>query len=238
MIWSLRSSIAICALVCGHTVSAQPTPSTTIGIKVKLFDADRPSRAVTPLMAYGYYRPGEGIEAQFLDNLIFEKQENGFYLVTVPRGILLERLVIDVQEPGYNEAVLTKIVTANDMIVYPGASDSGGIFNFQGYKNQMATYAALYSELVEDLRLVTPEHIRALYGSQILAMPAADDLARLPGLDSRQRAFARELRRDVLQQYGFLPAEKRAVHVAGCAPVRRYCVPLRRGCCMVRWCRR
>lgn len=203
---------------------AKKADETKIGIRVKVFDADRPTVALTPLAAYGYYRPGEAQEPLFLDDLKFEAQEKGFYLVTVPRGILLERLVIEVRERNYNPAVLTKVVTANEMVVYPGASDSQGVFSFQGYKGQLQTYAALYTELVEDLRLVSPEDIRGMFGTKILAMPEADDLQRLPGLDPRQRDFARQLRTDLLRLYGYLPPEVKKPS----QPTYVVCYPARR----------
>lgn len=201
--------------------------ATKIGIRVKLFDADRPTVALTPRFAFGYYRPGEGEEPQYLRDLKFEPQEKGFYLVTVPKGILLERLVITVQEPNYNAAVLTKVVTANEMVVYPGASDSKGVFSFQGFKGQLQTYAALYAELVEDLRLATPEDVRGMFGNQILSMPEADDLVRLPGLDARQREVARKLRADVLRTYGYLPPEAEKPTPSNAVVVNQCCKPRR-----------
>lgn len=214
----MRSAVVIVCFAWGGIALGQNAQSPTgdtakkpdesrIGIRVKVFDADRPAVPLTPLAAFGYYRPGEGLEPLFLDDLKFEAQDKGFYQVTVPKSILLERLVITVAERNYNPAVLTKIVTANEMVVYLGASDSQGVFSFQGYKGQLQTYAALYAELVEDLRLASQGQLREMFGSKILAMPEADDLVRLPGLDARQRDVARRVRTEVLRLFGYLPPE-------------------------------
>lgn len=197
---------SMCDIASGQNAQ-KPADATKIGIRVKVFDADRPTIPLTPLAAFGYYRPGEGQEPLFLDDLKFEAQDKGFYQVTVPKSILLERLVITVAESSYNPAVLTKVVTANEMVVYLGASDSQGVFSFQGYRGQLQTYAALYAELVEDLRLASQDQLKSMFGGKLLAMPEADDSVRLPGLDARQRDVARGLRIDVLRLFGYLPPE-------------------------------
>lgn len=199
-------SVAILSL-CSSLFAQQPERDpNTIEIRVKLFNADRPAEPLTPRLIFAYRRPAEGEEPVLLnqDQLKIKPVENNFYVLTVPKGLLLERIVFLVQESQFNVAVLTKVVTANDMVVYPGASDSGGEFSFHGYKGQMALYGALYDELVEDLRMLNHQQIREMFGSQILAMPNAYDYRRLPNLDPRQRQVLHQLHQNVLRTYGYI----------------------------------
>jgi len=151
-------------------------------------------------------------KAEFLEAVeISRSEKEGLDELKVSKGWLIEQLLIQINDPEkeYNPAILTKVVSAADMTVYPGASKSTDPFAFQAYQAQMGAYRTLLLQLLEEVNPLIRERVRddlrAAFGNQLRNMGNLD--RRLANAKPDELKTARKLRNEVLKLYGLAPVE-------------------------------
>jgi hypothetical protein len=106
--------------------------------------------------------------------------------------------------------VVTKLVTANNMIIYPGASEPGDRFSFQGYIAQLSAYKSILSQLIDEFgsqKDLILKEMKASFGKQLEEMAEAEAKGRLSDFTPEQMTSARKLLAEVLTLYGLRQAE-------------------------------
>jgi len=217
-------------------------PKTQVVVKFKIFDANDPSKFLTPAKrAIVYARNPQTLKTFTLEEPpIKGPSKDGFYEVAIQKGYLVEQLEISIVDgdSDYSPAVLSKVITSADMLVYPGASKTTDKFSFQAYLAQMGVYRALLAQLIEDVDEQEKERRRTIlreeFKVQLGRMSDVD--ARLLSNDPVEKEAAKKLAKEVLQLYGLMPPD--APMMADCdalVPPQPY-MPRRR-CCLFGWCR-
>lgn len=200
------STIALVFLVIEReTAEAQEAKPKTFKIEFKVFPANNPTGSSLPAFdrATIHYRNKVESLPDFKFNLpVVGPDARGFYSVTVDEGWLVDNLVIRLKGV-VNPAVITKLVTRDNMILYPGASESGEKFKFPAYMTQMGTYRSLFREFVEeaqlDLREVNRLALLDAFKPQLEKMAQVRD--RLPDATEEQIATATKLVNEVVRLY-------------------------------------
>lgn len=226
-------------LFAGPALSQEKKPAAAeVTVNFKIFDTNEPTRQLTPAKrAIVYARDRQTLKAFALaEPPIKGPSKDGFYEVRVQKGWLVEQLEISVVDgdKDYNPAVLTKVITSADMIVYPGASKSTDQFSFQEYLAQMGTYRALLAQLIEEADEPEKERRRTIlregFRTQLTRM--ADLEARLISADPEERKAAKKLANEVLKLYGLPyeeePAPPPAYLLVCPCPTYAVCPPARR----------
>jgi hypothetical protein len=144
-----------------------------------------------------------------------DKTHKDFYSVELDKGDLVEHLIIFVQGTKYSPADMVKIVTKDQMTLYPGASSSLDRFGFTAYMNQLNTYRAIMTDLLDEFpaeRTQIRQVLSAAFRTQLTNMAQAADERpnqvapneniRLLTDDAGEIAAARKLADDVLKLYG------------------------------------
>jgi hypothetical protein len=149
--------------------------------------------------------------------------------ITVKKGVLIEQLVVQVLRPDTNPAVVTKLVTADKMTLFPGASGAKEEFSIFSYLAQVNTYRGIFIEFVEqvpaDQREGNRSNLLKAFGRQLEDM--SDVNARLPKASDGEKAKALKAITEVVRLYKNIPEP----------PQPKCCVPYcyqYQGC----WCRR
>jgi hypothetical protein len=203
-------------------VSAQ-VPDITI--KFKAFDANQTKNPVplvpaTKANLFVRFRN----EARFLTavDVVVSTTDKGFFEMKIPRGPtvddvwLIEQLVIEIDDPrkDFNPAIITKVVAAANMTLYPGASKSTEKFSFLSYVAQLGAYQALGAELLKEQGINSVErkgrlnYLQKNFEHQLKEMEQVSlDPNKLLTSDSKEIAVARKLIKDVLQLYELIPAD-------------------------------
>jgi hypothetical protein len=204
----LICGIAYCLFLCHNEARAQEEAK-AFKIEFKVFPANSPTAA--PLLPFDtatiHYRNKVEGQPDFKFNLpVAGPDDKGFYSIPVQEGWLIDNLVIRVKG-AVNPAVVTKLVTRQNMVIYPGASDSGEEFKFPAYMTQMGTYRSLYREFIEDapaeIREVNRASLLAAFRTQLENMAKVND--RLPKAKPEELAAASKLKDEVIRLYFALP---------------------------------
>lgn len=220
---ALVAAGAILTLSCQDGARAQDEKPKALKIEFKVFPANEPAGKpleVLELATIHYRSKIDGLPDSKFDLPVAGPDAKGFYSVEIAPGLLIDNLVI--RPKGLpNVAVVTKLVTANNMVLYPGASDSKDKFKFPTYMSQMGVYRNLYREFVEDFPVPQQERNRA--GLLAAFRPQLENMAdldgRLPEATDTERASAKKLRDEVISLYFNLPKPTTET-----APVRRCCL--------------
>ena len=216
---------------CGGMVEAQPSGQSPqeVTIKLKLFDSNQPTTELIPSNVIITLRNPADNQPQYLPNVRIEQipEQKGFYRVKLPKGRLVERMVIQVDSASgtnFNPGVVTKVVTAADMTVYPGASDPGDKFAFQSYIGQLEVYRSIFDDLIatfgDSQDKVIRAQLKSAFEPQLHKMADAEHSGRLTGFSEEQLKTAREKTKSILVLYGILPEDKAAplvVYAPDCA---------------------
>jgi hypothetical protein len=206
-VWTALSVMATAiSLGCGLKAFGDDPKLEKLQIQFKIFDADDATVELTPVKkATIQYRSKVVRQPDIkFDLAVSERDAKGLYSVEVEKGWLIDRLVIRSTKANTNPAVVTKIVTANNMVVYPGASDSTEEFKFQNYMAQLGTYRDLYVQFVDevsaDRREGNRKNLRDAFTTQLENM--ANLKARIPAATPEQLPAAQKLLDEVLVAYG------------------------------------
>lgn len=231
----------ILLLVVPISLSAQEKPDnpTDVVVRFKIFDTNKPTKQLTPAKRAIVYARDPGTLKAFplSEPKIKGPDKDLFYEVSIPKGWLIEQLEITIVdgEKDYNPAVITKIVSAANMNVYPGASRSTDEFSFQAYIAQLGTYRALIGQLIEEVDDVEKERRRG-----VLREEFRDQLKRMAEVEKRlksatpnEKLTAQKLADEVLELYGLsspkVPESIPQIYY----PLQPYPKP----CCFFRFCR-
>ena len=87
--------------------------------------------------------------------------KDGFSEMQVAKGWLVEQIVIEINDPvkEYNPAIITKVVSADNMTLYPGVEGERA-FCVPGLRRSVERqYRALATELLEDVDPIEREHM-------------------------------------------------------------------------------
>lgn len=145
---------AVIALTC-HADIAEAQDKGQVTVKFKIFDTNEPTKRLNPVpQAIAFLRNPVTLKGDLQERVnITRPMKDGLDELKVSKGWLIERLVIDVDDPekDYNFAAITKVISAADMTIYPGASRSTDRFAFQAYIAQMGAYRALLAEVLEEV---------------------------------------------------------------------------------------
>ena len=162
-----RNLLVVFALIGPSSLYAIDNPSTApdannkneVVIQFRVFDANKPDNALHPDLTS---RPviflrnlDTNKDELYLGNskddirIVPSKDRKDFYEITLPKGRLINDLSIDVLEPNTNAAAIVKVVTANNIVVYPGASRSLEEFTFPAFAAQLGQYQKLMTELTD-----------------------------------------------------------------------------------------
>jgi hypothetical protein len=225
--------VGMCAL---RGVHAQDDPPTsTINIRLKVFDTNAPSERLTPAtVASNFVRDPVTRKAVFLENVPVErlKTDGAFDQLTVSKGWLVEKLVIQIVDARkvYNPAIVTKVVSNADMTIYPGASASTDEFSFNSYMAQMGAYQTLLAELLDEVGAGERERVRAsLRAAFVRQLTNMSDVkARLKRPTSEEFRSARKIRDEVLRLYGIASVPEPSKVVSDCCRAKRRLCMFRR----------
>lgn len=220
----LLAGIVICGLTTGTLRAQLPpradeqAPDGRAFIIIKLFDANNPGGdPLQPRNAIGFYRDQQNRNIPRLmrsEDLLFEDIGNNFWRVSVPRNILVESITVKVASANgtdYNPATISKIVTRDRMIIYPGASDpEEKDFHIYAFLGQMATYQTILSQLLDEFpgeSAFIKKFLLDQYGKQIEAMDRRAQLGRITdqrgkSASAQQLKQARDLANKVMIAYG------------------------------------
>ena len=200
-------------------MKTEPPKKTEVIIQFKVFDANDPGKQYHPDLSS---RP-----IIFLRNLQTKKDEvylgtsdkdiaivqsktrEGFYEITLPAGRLINDLAIDLIEPNTNAAAIIKVVTANDIVTYPGASTSAETFAFTPYVAQLGVYRNLMTELLDqfpDRRVEIAGVLEKRFSGRLVKMQDVLDERRVTFAALGQDVTARKVLNDVLELYEILPS--------------------------------
>jgi hypothetical protein len=185
----------------------------TITLQIKVFNSNKADEQVVPTEAEIYVRKAGSVTSDFYDRMsLGMKDAKEFYPIQLPKGVFIERIAILTERGGvvFNTATITHVVTADNMVMYPGASNPLEKFNFSAYVSQLGTYRDMFTELVDQYGEAQRGAIRAFLepkvGKQVKQMAAAISEGRL-ALDkdekaaAGQRAGAQKLADDVVELY-------------------------------------
>jgi hypothetical protein len=213
----MHAAVPLCAtllaVLAGQTSPALAQDAAKITVKFKIFDTNEPIKRLNPLKtASNFVRDPGTKKAEFLETVeITRPEKEGLDELKVSKGWLIEQLLIQIDDPEkeYNPAIITKIVSAADMTVYPGASKATDPFAFQAYQAQMGAYRTLLSQLLEEvdpsIRERVRDDLRAAFGKQLRNMGEVDK--RLANAKPDELEAARKLRNEVFKLYGLPPVE-------------------------------
>src|SRR5215207_6396539 len=134
-------TVAVLFIAAGERAVGQPPAAplpTNVTIQFRVFDAFNPGREFTPAdEGQIILRNREGLRNEELTVRITpvppvpgQKKET-LYQITVLRGKVIDELLIPIAGVQTNPAILTKLVTVQDMTLYPGASVSNGKRQFK-----------------------------------------------------------------------------------------------------------
>lgn len=239
----LLVTVTVTTAVAGQGGATGQEPKEVV-IKFKVFDANKTKNPV-PLKpaatANVFVRNPFNNKAQFLQSVKVtgpNDPKDGFYEMKISRGPsvedvwLVEQLVIEIDDPqkDYNPAIITKVVSADSMTLYPGASDSKDKFSFSSYVAQLSAYRALCAELLEEEGLAAEDRRQRLeflqrgFGKQLRQMEEVSrDPERLLTRKATEITVAQQSVREVLKLYELLPPEPPApsVEVIQFVPIHR-----------------
>lgn len=194
--------------------------SKTVIVQFKIFDANKPTILFTPDLTR---RPvvflrnlQNNADELFLGTedkpitIVPSKERAGFYEITLPRDRLINDMTIDLKEASTNFASITKIVTRDNVVVYPGASKSREDFTFTAYQAQLGRYDSLMTQLTEqfyDRREEIRKVLIERYGSNLTDMQYVLDSNKVSfARPAEQAPIARKTLNDVLVLYGITPS--------------------------------
>lgn len=210
-------------------VAQQPAPADakkeTIVIQFKIFDANRPTEELKPNLNRKpiiLLRNLDTLDEElFLGNkdtdisIVESKERKGFYEIVLPKGRLINDMAIDVEQANTNPGAVIKVVTANNIVVYPGASSSVETFSMNAYAAQLGRYGSLLAQLTEAFP-GRKDEIRGVlinrYGHLLMNMKGVLDNNQVRFTDPSQAASARKTLNETLVAYGLMAPE---------APVRQ-----------------
>jgi hypothetical protein len=210
-----RLTAVILSCVLSGPAIAQPPEEITI--KLKVFDSNKPKTELVPRNAIIFLRNPLDNQPEYVGDRALEAipTEKGFYQLKLPKGRLIERIAIQIDSvsgTGYNAAEIKKIVTANDMTIYPGASDPGDTFSFQAYMGQLDSYRGIFNDLIEtfdqDRGVAIRKQLKDGFGPLIEKMALAESEGRLLKFTPEQLKTAREATDSLLRLYGLRPEKK------------------------------
>jgi hypothetical protein len=214
-----KPSMLVAAVIC--LAASHLGAQEKIAVKFKIFDTNVPTKALDPVRkANIFVRDPVTKKPTFLDAEDVKELADKFFEVRVAKGWLVEQMVIYVNDPqkDYNPAFLTKVVSAADMLVYPGASKSTDEFAFQAFLAQMSAYRAFLAQLLDEVEPSLHERVRTnlrtAFETQLRNMGDID--RRLPRAKVEERNAAAKLRDEVFRLYGLLPPEQPAEQIVEC----------------------
>lgn len=208
---ALAIVMAICWVIQGLIAPANAQDKDEIVVKLKLFDSNEPNIELIPKSTIVHLRDRVTGQPQLRRDvaLTASPDQKGFYQVLLPKNRLIETFVISVSAASgtnYNPAVLSKIVTANDMVVYPGASNPGDSFGFSAYVGQLTIYKTILSHLLDEFGETQEDVIRKelkdTYTEQLKVMEQAEAKGKLSALKPEQLETARKVLDETLKLYG------------------------------------
>lgn len=246
----LRSAVAVSVMLAGRSWAAdapqaQGQSADSIVIQFKLFDANDPKIELHPDLTR---KPiillrnlATRTEELFLgdkdsDASVREsKDRKGFYEITLPKGRLINQMFIDVQEANTNPGAIIKVVTANNIVVYPGASNSLEQFGVAAYIAQLSQYASLLNQIEAEFpgrRAEVQAALRARYEGLLRNMERGLDHLLVRPEQQDQMAAATKTLNDVLQLYGLRtpPAPPQQVVICSCRCAEHHVLFGRRRC--------
>jgi uncharacterized protein (TIGR03000 family) len=217
MSWRLQLVFVTAVTICLAEGPANAQKPETVGVRFKVFDSNAPTKVLKPVnQAINFVRDPVTKKPQLLEAVaITGPDKDGFYQLKVSKGWLIEQLVIQIDDPekDYNPAIITKVVSAADMTLYPGASRSTDAFGIQAYLAQLGAYKTLMAELLdivpEASRPQVRDNLKKAFQSQLLSMAKLDE--RLPDVKAEDLVAARKLLNQVFEAYGLPYTEEPAL---------------------------
>lgn len=221
------TSFLLCLTALTQMTIAQEAPpqpkKDTVVIQFKIFDANRPTEELKPNLRRKPIILLRNVntldEELFLGNkdsdisIVESKDRKGFYEIVLPKGRLVNDMAIDVEQSNTNPAALIKVVTANNIVVYPGASNSTESFSMNAYAAQLGRYGSLLSQLTEafptrkdEIRSVLAER----YGPLLMNMKGVLDRNQVRFTDPSQSESARSALNETLIAYGLVAPPAKA----------------------------
>jgi hypothetical protein len=209
---------------------AQDNTPPTIVVQFKIFDANKPNAELQPDLERRPIILLRDLETKaeelFLGNkfgdivVTASKDRTGFYEVILPKGRLISEMSIEVAHANTNPAVLSRMITSGDIVVYLAASSSLVDCTLSAYVAQLNRYKSLITQLVDqfpDRSEVVREVLRERYGGSLLNMKTTLEEDRVftvgpqqerTKLSTEQSASARRSLNEVLVAYGLISSEK------------------------------
>ncbi len=215
--WIVLSCIMALPMSAFAQTATPDAKNDTIVIQFKIFDANRPTEELKPNLNRKPIILLRNLvtldEELFLGNkdteaaIVESKERKGFYEITLPKGRLINDMAIDVERANTNPGAIIKVVTANNIVVYPGASGSTEPFSINAYTAQLTRYSSLLAQLNEAFP-ARKDEIRTVlvgrYGQLLMNMKSVLDNGQVRYTDPSQAANARKVLEDTLVAYGLM----------------------------------
>jgi hypothetical protein len=228
----------------------KPASKDSVIVQFKMFDANEPTLEFHPDLARKPIILLRNLATRQEEMFLGDKDSDaaikesttrkGFYEVTLPKGRLINQMFIDVVEANTNPGAIIKVVTANDIVVYPGASKSITPFPVTAYIAQLNQYASLLNQIAAEFpgrKDEVRKSLAARYGKLLRNMQAGLDKVEYRPEQQDQKEAAKRTLDDVLRLYGLLPPVPPQQRMAQCGcyfePQRMFC------CCLYEgrwWC--